>query len=120
LILGVSSVAVTLASLAGALVETWHLPDGRTLFMLICAGVLSMTGQLCVVIAVRSAAISVVAPFRYAGIIWALILDLAIWAHLPDFWSMMGICAVSGAGIYTFYRESVLKRKVRGPEEIVR
>lgn len=120
LILGVSSVAVTLASLAGSLFENWHMPDGRTLFMLVCAGVLSMVGQLCVVIAVRSAAISVVAPFRYAGIIWALILDLAIWAHVPDFWAMIGICAVSGAGIYTFYRERVLKRKTRGPEEIAR
>ena len=34
--------------------------------------------------------------------------------------AMIGICAVSGAGIYTFYRERVLKRKTRRAEEIVR
>lgn len=118
LLLGVSSVSVTLTSLVGSLVETWHTPDGRVLLMLILAGILSMIGQLCVVIAVRSAEISVVAPFRYAGIVWALILDLAIWSHTPDFWAMVGICAVTGAGIYTFYRERVLQRGTRRPEEI--
>lgn len=118
LILGVSSVAVTMSSLAGSLVENWHMPDARTLVMLIMAGVLSMTGQLCVVIAVRSAEISLVAPFRYAGIVWAIIIDLLIWSHFPDNWALVGIAAVSGAGLYTFYRERVLKRKTRRPEEI--
>ena len=80
--------------------------------MLLCAGVCSMLGQLCVITAVRAAEISVVAPFRYAGIVWALILDLAIWAHVPDGWAMIGIVAVSAAGLYTFYRERVLRHQM--------
>jgi drug/metabolite transporter (DMT)-like permease len=121
LILGISAVVVSLGSLAGALVEQWHVPDGITLFMLLCAGICSMLGQVCVITAVRSAEISVVAPFRYAGIVWALILDLAIWSHFPDAWAMVGIVAVSSAGIYTFYRERVLQRQsARRVTEIVR
>lgn len=121
LILGISAIVVSIASLAGALFEHWHVPDAGTLFMLLCAGVCSMLGQVCVITAVRSAEISVVAPFRYAGIVWALILDLAIWSHFPDLPAMIGIVAVSAAGIYTFYRERVLQRQTaRRVEEIAR
>lgn len=121
LILGISAVVVALASLLGAAVEQWQTPDEWTLLMLLCAGVCSMLGQVCVITAVRSAEISVVAPFRYAGIVWALILDLAIWSHFPDAWAMVGIVAVSAAGIYTFYRERVLQRQTaRQAAEIVR
>ena len=120
-ILGFSALAVTFASLAGCLFETWHRPDATTSLMLLAAGICSMLGQLCVITSVRAAEISVVAPFRYAGIVWALVLDLAIWTHLPDVWAMIGIGAVSGAGIYTFYRERVLNRKAaRRLEEIAR
>ena len=76
-----------------------------------------MLGQLGVITAVRSAEISVVAPFRYAGIVWALMLDFMIWAHFPDLPAMIGIVAVSAAGIYTFYRERVLQRRSARPVE---
>jgi drug/metabolite transporter (DMT)-like permease len=121
LILGFSAIVVTLASLCGSLFETWHTPAAITLVMLLCAGVCSMLGQICVITAVRSAEISVVAPFRYAGMVWALLLGLAIWGHIPDLPAMIGIVTVSAAGIYTFHRERVLQRAAaRRVEEIVR
>lgn len=121
LILGISAVVVSLASLACAMFETWSMPSFAHLVMLVLAGVCSMLGQVAAITAVRSAEISVVAPFRYAGIVWALMLDLVIWSHFPDLWAMLGIVTVSGAGIYTFYRERVLQRRsVRPVEESVR
>jgi drug/metabolite transporter (DMT)-like permease len=121
IILGFSAIVVTLASLAGCLFETWHWPDAMTLLKLLGAGVCSMLGQVCVITSVRSAEISVVAPFRYAGIVWALLLDLVIWVHVPDLPAMIGIVAVTGAGIYTFYRERVLQRvAARKVEEMAR
>jgi drug/metabolite transporter (DMT)-like permease len=119
-ILGVSALVVTTASLAGCMFEVWHWPETRTMIMLVAAGICSMLGQVCVITSVRAAEISVVAPFRYAGIVWALLIDLTIWAHLPDLPAMIGIIAVSGAGLYTFYRERVLQRKARRLEEIAR
>ncbi len=117
LILGLSALVVSFASLGGAAVETWSMPSLHTLVMLLLAGVCSMLGQLGVITAVRSAEISVVAPFRYAGIVWALMLDFMIWAHFPDLPAMIGIVAVSAAGIYTFYRERVLQRRSARPVE---
>lgn len=111
LIMALSASAVAIASLCGALIESWAQPSPREFLMLVCAGVLSMLGQLCLITSVRAAEISVVAPFRYAGIVWALILGLAIWGHVPDAIAMLGICAVAAAGIYTFHRESVVRRR---------
>ncbi len=121
LILGVCAVVVTIGSLVGALIEQWHTPSPGVLLMLLLAGVCSMLGQLCIITAVRAAEISLVAPFRYAGIVWALMLDFAIWRHVPDVPALIGIVAVSAAGLYTFYRERVLQRQTtRRVEEIVR
>ncbi len=111
LIMMLSASAVALASLCGAAIETWVQPSTRELLMLLCAGVLSMLGQLCLITSVRAAEISVVAPFRYAGIVWALLLGFAIWGHIPDGVAMVGIMAVAAAGIYTFHRESVVRRQ---------
>ncbi len=119
-ILGLSAVAVTIVSLAGCLIEVWHWPDGPTLAKLLGAGVCSMLGQVCVITSVRAAEISVVAPFRYAGIVWALLLDLAIWAHVPDGLALFGIAVVTIAGIYTFYRERVLQRRAASAAEVGR
>jgi drug/metabolite transporter (DMT)-like permease len=121
LILCFSAIAVTIASLCGALFESWTVPRTLPFLGLMLAGVCSMLGQLCVITAVRVAEISVVAPFRYAGIIWALVLGFLIWGHIPDAVAMVGIIAVTAAGVYTFHRERVLQRQAdRRVEEIVR
>ena len=54
---------------------------------------------------------SVIAPFRYAAMVWALVLGYVIWAHLPDRWSLIGMAAITCAGLYTFHRERVRRIK---------
>ncbi len=121
LIMALSAFAVAFVSLLGAAFEVWIMPSGTELLMLLSAGVFSMLGQLSLITAVRSAEISVVAPFRYAGIVWALLLGLAIWGHIPDAVALFGIVAVAVAGIYTYHRESVLRRQAnKRIEEIAR
>jgi len=51
-----------------------------------------------------------VAPFRYAGIVWAILLGFLIWRELPDTLSLGGIAIMVSAGLYTFYREQQLRR----------
>lgn len=111
LIMMISSAVVTLASLAGALFTPWAMPGGKDLAMMIGAGFFSLIGQYCTISAIRSAEMSVIAPFRYAAMIWALTLGFIIWQHIPDKWSLFGIAAITGAGLYTFHRERVRKVK---------
>ena len=68
---------------------------------------LLVTGYLCVTRAVRIGQLSVISPFRYASTLYAVLLQLAIWGQLPDGWSLVGMCVVIGAGLYTFHREQV-------------
>jgi drug/metabolite transporter (DMT)-like permease len=110
-IMAVSSAVVTLASLAGALFTPWSMPPKYELALMIGAGFFSLTGQYCTISAIRCAEMSVIAPFRYAAMIWALILGFVIWHHIPDKWSLLGIATVTSAGLYTFHRERVRRVK---------
>jgi drug/metabolite transporter (DMT)-like permease len=119
LIMVISSTVVTLVSLAGALFEPWSIPPRTELLMMGGAGLFSLTGQFCMITAVRSAEMSAIAPFRYAAMIWALVLGFAVWRHIPDGWSLLGMAAITGAGLYTFHRERIRQRDAASEAGIV-
>lgn len=108
-IMVISSGVVTLASLAGAVLQDWSVPHRLELAMMIGAGFFSAAGQFCMISSVRSAPLSVVSPFRYASMIWAILIGYAIWRQIPDSVSFVGIGAIAGAGLYTFHRERKLQ-----------
>lgn len=114
IILIFSSTAVTLASLAGAVIQRWSMPAKSELAMMVGAGLFSLIGQYCTINAIRSAELSVVAPFRYTAMIWALVLGFAIWGHVPDNLSLLGIFVISLAGLYTFHRECCFEQSAGG------
>jgi S-adenosylmethionine uptake transporter len=57
----------------------------------------------------------VVAPFRYASMLFALMWGYLIFGEIPDPLTWLGIAIVVGAGVYMFHRESVRKREAAGP-----
>jgi drug/metabolite transporter (DMT)-like permease len=109
-IMVISSGVVTLISLTGAFIQVWSAPNWVELLMMIGAGVCSAGGQFCMISSVRAAPLSVVSPFRYASIIWALLIGYGVWRSIPDGWSLLGMTAIALAGLYTFYRELKLQR----------
>ena len=64
-----------------------------------------------VVYSLRSGELAAVSPFRYAGIVWSILLGFLIWRQLPDALSLTGILILVSAGLYTFYREQQLRRR---------
>ncbi len=109
-ILGLSQLAVAGAAFACSTFESWAMPSTYALLHLVCASVFSLIGHLCVIYSLRSGEISAVAPFRYAGMMWAILLGLAVWHELPDPLSFAGIVILASAGLYTFFREQRLRR----------
>jgi drug/metabolite transporter (DMT)-like permease len=109
LVIAISSSFVTLAALMGSLFQSWAHPSTREYAMLIGAGLFILSGQYCMITAIRSAALSVVAPFRYAAMMWALFLGYSVWGHIPDGNSMLGFFTIAVAGLYTFHRERLLQ-----------
>jgi drug/metabolite transporter (DMT)-like permease len=63
--------------------------------------------------AFRAAPLSVVAPFEYMGLVWAVALGYVIWGNLPDGWSVAGGLVVVASGLYVVQREAALRRAGR-------
>ena len=87
--------------------ETWVAPRPLEWLGLAATGAMIFAGYMFITIAVRIAELSVVSPFRYANVIFAVALQIAIWGIVPDSWTLLGMAIVVGAGFYTFHREQV-------------
>ena len=92
IIMMLSQIVVAASGLGCWVFETWKMPDLSELLALAFASVFSLVGHLFVIYSLRSGEMAAVAPFRYAGILWAILLGLLIWNQLPDALSLAGIC----------------------------
>ena len=53
---------------------------------------------------------SLLAPFVYTQIAWALVLGYLVFGDMPDGWMLLGGAVIFASGLYVFYREAVLGR----------
>jgi drug/metabolite transporter (DMT)-like permease len=113
LIMVLSAGVVTVAALAVAPFADWSRPAGSLLLMLLAAGIFSLLGQLCVIVAMRTGEVSAVAPFRYSIIAFSILSGMLVFSYVPDPLTMLGIFIVAGAGLYTFFREQALRRQAK-------
>jgi drug/metabolite transporter (DMT)-like permease len=108
-------------ALAGAstLPFAWHSPTARELTALIALGILGGLAHIFLTESYRFAAASVVAPFDYSAILWALLLGYWLFGELPDTLVYVGASIVAGAGLYVIWRERQLglqrAREAEGP-----
>lgn len=115
IIMMLSAGAVTVSSLVASLFDTWLVPSAGLVMAMATAAVFSLIGQMCIIISVRSADISAVAPFRYTIIIFAIVSGVLVFGHFPDAVTLLGTAIVVSAGLYTFYREQALRRLANRP-----
>ncbi len=106
-----SAIATTAAGLCGRLFQSWIEVDGQMLVGLAFSALGVSGGYYGAIIAMRSGEIAVVAPFRYASMLVALLWGYVIFGEVPDLVTYLGIAIVVGAGVYTFHRESVRRRE---------
>jgi drug/metabolite transporter (DMT)-like permease len=55
--------------------------------------------------ATRVGELSAVMPFRYARLLFALLLGFLVFAERPDAWTLVGAALIIGSGLYAFARE---------------
>jgi len=84
----------------------WVVPSLETVALIGLASTLFLTAQFLTIEAFRNAQAAVIAPFRYALLIWGTLWGLAIWGDLPDAWTLVGASAIISSGLYLFYRET--------------
>lgn len=63
-----------------------------------------------IILATRLGEVSVITPFRYARLVFALIIGAVVFAERPDAITLIGATLIIGSGLYTFARERFRKR----------
>jgi drug/metabolite transporter (DMT)-like permease len=58
----------------------------------------------------RLGEISIITPFRYSRLVFALIIGAIVFAERPDVITLSGAALIIGSGLYTFAREQYRKR----------
>jgi drug/metabolite transporter (DMT)-like permease len=76
------------------------------------ATLIGLIAYWAIIEATRAGDVSVITPFRYTRLIFALGLGFMLFAERPDGQTLFGATLVIGSGLYTLYRER--RRKVEG------
>ncbi len=91
----------------------WQPLNPTILLMIAALGFLALAGHFCLVLAISRSQASVVAPFEYTSLIWAVIIEWTIWQYLPGQQTVFGALIIICAGIYVIYRESLQQRALK-------
>jgi drug/metabolite transporter (DMT)-like permease len=98
------SVLSTLYGLS-TIVFGWNMPTGADLLILITIGMIGGMGQIFMTQSFRFADASLIAPFEYTSMIWALLIGWFVFGEMPQQAVMMGAGIVVAAGLFVIWRE---------------
>jgi drug/metabolite transporter (DMT)-like permease len=91
----------------------WVMPSLRDFALLSLFGVFSIMALACVNLSLKRAAASVVTPYQYTLIVWAIVLGYVVFDDVPDPFTLFGAAVIITAGLYIFWREQ-MQRKSEG------
>jgi drug/metabolite transporter (DMT)-like permease len=100
-----TAVAVTLLSGAVSVVEGWRAFGIFEAALLAGAALFLAGGYYFIVAGMRRGELSVIGPFRYSGLLWAVIIGFLVWGDVPNPLGWLGIALVTGSGLYVVYGE---------------
>lgn len=102
-----AALGVTAATgLALPLTETVPLRP-EALVLVAGSAVSIVAGYLLAVTTMRAGELSLTAPFRYTGLVWALLAGLLLFGEWPDPLTLLGAAVVVGAGLFALRRERI-------------
>ena len=119
LVRGTSDVVLVTTQTVGALLFgavaapfTWVALNGFDFALLVLLGVTAMVAHMCINRALKLAPASVVVPYQYTTIVWAILLGFIFFGDVPGAAMLTGAAIIIGAGIYIFWREQVASEPV--------
>jgi drug/metabolite transporter (DMT)-like permease len=89
----------------------WVTPGLGSLGLFAAAGCISVSALLCVNRSLKLARASVVVPYQYSMIIWAVMFGYLVFGDVPSIATISGAAIIIGAGFYIFLRERQLGRE---------
>ncbi|MCS3729355.1 DMT family transporter [Bradyrhizobium betae] len=88
----------------------WVPPTSGSLVIFAMAGLISVTALFCVNRSLKLAPASVVVPYQYSMIVWAVIFGFVVFGDVPQVATIVGAAIIIGAGFYIYLRERDLGR----------
>ena len=89
----------------------WKQPSFNVILLFFGLGTTAFVTQILMTYALQKAPASIVSPFNYTGIIWAIVFDYIIWNTTPVMTTIIGGSIITITGIYIFRREATKKTK---------
>ncbi|MEJ6398739.1 DMT family transporter [Yoonia sp. 208BN28-4] len=83
---------------------------------LIAGIIIGVLAYYAIVAATRIGDLSIVAPFRYSRLVFALIIGVLAFGERPDALTLLGAFIIVASGIYTLMREARLRRASQAPQ----
>ena len=105
-----TAVAVTILSGALSLIEGWQPFGWFETGLLAAASVFLALGYQLIITSMRHGEMSLVAPFRYSGLLFALLLGYLVWGDVPNILAWCGIALLIGSGLYMLQGERQRRR----------
>lgn len=100
-----TAVAVTLLSGVVSAVQGWQAISPQHLALLATASVFLSAGYYLLILGMREGEMSVIAPFRYTALLFALMMGWLVWGDVPNPLAWSGIALLVGAGLYMLHSE---------------
>lgn len=89
----------------------WITPTWAEWAVLVAIGSLGGTGHILLTESYRYASASIVAPFDYTSMIWALVLGYVMFGETPTVMIVIGSAIIAAAGLFVIWREHQLALK---------
>ena len=74
-------------------------------------GAVSIVALFCINRSLKLAPASVVVPYQYTLILWAVLLGWRVFGEVPDGFTLAGAAIIVAAGLYIFWREQIAARE---------
>lgn len=84
----------------------WQAPTAGDAAIFLALGATGALGQFLLIRSLTIAEAGAVAPFGYAGVVFATVWGLVLFDEVPDVWTLLGALVIVGAGVYVWHRET--------------
>jgi len=109
-----SAMTAITVMLVGALIIQplggWKPVTASSLTLVFAASLCLITGYHTLITAMRQGDISFIAPFRYTGLLWAIMLGFMVFGDVPDRYMLIGGAVIICSGLYSLHRERIVNR----------
>ena len=89
---------------------TWIPPTSNQWLLMISIGLCASLGHFFLILSLRYADASKLAPFSYFEIVTNVIIGYYFFSDFPDFYTLLGLFIIISSGLYITFRERLKNR----------